>query len=94
MMIPNRVPHMIWLIDRSKWVAIRSFPPLIKATIMKVIDIAPNAVRFGALRGRSSRWCSRLSPVIQLSMNGYRAIPVNKIPGMIKPGIKMFHEIV
>ena len=28
------------------------------------------AVRVGALRGRWSRWCSRLSPVIQASMNG------------------------
>ena len=61
---------------------------------MNVNDIAPNAVRLGALRGLSNKWCSRLSPVIQLSMNGYSAIPVNKIPGMIKPGIKMFHEIV
>lgn len=52
------------MIDKSKWVAIRSFPPLINATIMKVIDIAPRAVRFGALRGRSRRWCSRLSPIV------------------------------
>ena len=36
-----------------------------------------SAVRVGALRGRCSRWCSRLSPVIQASMNGSSSRIVN-----------------
>jgi hypothetical protein len=54
----------------------------------------PIPVRTGALRGRSSRLCSVVSPVIQDSMNGYRASPVNRMPGRIMAGTMMFHEMV
>ena len=52
------------------------------------------AVRVGTSRGRWSRWCSRLSPVIHVSMNGSSSRIVNMSPGSTMIGRKMFHEIV
>lgn len=51
-----------------------------RPTKYAVIHAAPNAVRVGALRGRSRMWCSRLSPVTQDSMNGYMAMAPSTRP--------------
>ena len=59
------------LIDRWKCVAMRSFDPASTRMKNAVRSETPNAVRNGTLRGRSSTWCSRLSPVANASMNGY-----------------------
>ena len=53
-----------------------------------------NAVRVGALRGRWSRWCSRLSPVIQPSMNGSSIRTTSISGGTMRIGSITFHEIV
>ena len=51
-------------------------------------------MRVGALRGRWSRWCSRLSPVTQASRNGQPITMPNSRNGAIWPGIITFQEIV
>ena len=41
--------------DKKKTIVIRGHKDASYKNVMKVIDIAPRAVRFGALRGRSSK---------------------------------------
>ena len=52
------------------------------------------AVRVGALRGRWSRWWSRLSPVIHASRNGSMIRIVSISGGTSRIGTITFHEIV
>ncbi len=54
----------------------------------------PRAVRTGALRGRSSKWCSRLSPVIHCSTNGQAPSTVNSRPISSTAGMKTFIDQV
>jgi hypothetical protein len=74
--------------------AIRSLPPAAQSRPYSVIIAARKAVRVGALRGRWSRWCSRLSPVTHASRNGHDSTMVSSRIGAIWPGMKMFHDHV
>ena len=58
------------LIDMWNLIAMMSLLAARVRTSHSVKAATPRAVRVGRLRGRSSRWCSRLSPVTQASMNG------------------------
>ncbi len=66
----TRTNQVIALIDRFRCVATTSLPPPISSTPYRLSQATPSPVRTGMLRGRSRMWCSRLSPVIQASMNG------------------------
>ena len=72
------------------WVAMMSLPPPIQKTPYIVMPATPKAVRTGALRGRSSRWCSRWSPVIHRSTNGHAPSAPNIRPISRTPGTKTF----
>ena len=66
----KRIAHVIALRLPPNVFARMSLPPAIQNIAYQVMPATPKDVRVGALRGRSSRWCSDLSPVIQASMNG------------------------
>ena len=89
-----RMKYVIWLIDRCSRIAMMSLPPAAQKRPYIVISATIVAVRVGASRGRWSRWWSRLSPVIQASMNGSSSRIVNITIGSTMIGSSTFQEIV
>ena len=81
---------------RLNWnfVATMSLPPAIQNTAYITMPATPNAVRVGTSRGRCSRWCSRLSPLIQFSTNGQAPSTANSRPSSITAGMKTFIDQV
>jgi hypothetical protein len=62
-----------------------SWEPPRNSTATNVVAATPAAVRCGASRGRSSRWCSRSSFVNRRSIHGTSSSPVKMTPGMMTP---------
>ncbi len=82
--------------SRLRWnlSATMSLPPAIHSRPYNVISATMIEVRVGALRGRSSRWCSRLSRVTQPSRNGYSKMTSQSTRGTTSPGIITFQLTV
>ena len=61
-------------------------PAAARALVADMKAVTPKPVRTGTSRGRCSRLCLALSPVILASMNGHSAARVNSTPGSTTVG--------